>query len=47
MSKEPQESNRKEIIKTIRNSSVIMTWKHVNLKGGMIFPMKKSEINMT
>ena len=40
MSKEPQENKRKEIIKTIRNSSV-MTWKHVNLKGEYDFSDEK------
>ena len=40
MSKEPQESNPKEIIETIRNSSV-MTWKHVNLKGEYDFSDEK------
>ena len=40
MSKESQESSRKEIIKTIRNSSV-MTWKHVNLKGEYDFSDEK------
>ena len=40
MSKEPQESNRKENIKTIRNSFV-KTWKYVNLKGKYDFSNEK------
>jgi len=40
MSKEQQKDKRMEIIKTIRNSS-IMTWKHVNLKGEYDFSDEK------
>jgi TnpA family transposase len=40
MSKEQQKDKRMEIIKIIRNSS-IMTWKHVNLKGEYDFSDEK------
>ena len=40
LSKEQQENKRREIIKTIQNSS-LMTWKHVNLKGEYDFSDEK------